>query len=784
MKKKREKIRTRKRQLPNAVVKSLQDMKVKITDVLYFAKCDLDERGDYLDSYSILTKDNLILVRDSSIEHEHRKRIHFYKGVLETEQGESNEWAVQKIPISEIDTVFIETGVGCNNLVITGVDGKQKIAGVFTNCYQNEMHQLTRVLGQIKRKETVDIIEETELYCPDCGRMYPDEQQKICPHCTEKKSILFRILTYFKPYRVKLIVLMVTIVCTSLINLVWPYLNGTVLYDRILRKDNSILEKYPIFQNDFFVALLILVLTMLATKLCMLILDVLRRLLTVRMVVNVVRDMKQDVFRTMSKQSISFYKNKQTGGLMTRVLSDAERVVDFFLDGAPNFIVNVVMIFATLLVMLKMNVFMTIATICMFPFLWIVNIYLRPRVFVAYGKRHRAERAVNNALNDNLVGARVVKCFGQEEKAAQKFSHINENLRDREIEITYRRNYYHFTYGFAQSVITVSTWFLGTYFILKGKNMDLGMLMTFAGYVGQISGPIRFFTRVQNWWADSMNSAQRMFEIIDAIPEVENPEKPVILGDMQGNIEIRNMTFGYDRNHPVLKNINLKIPAGKMYGIVGRSGAGKTTMVNLISRMYDANEGEICIDGVNVKDLSFEELRRNVAMVSQDTYIFSGTVAENITYANKDATLIEVMRAAKLAGAHEFIMRMPDGYDTMIGSSKRALSGGEKQRISIARAILSNPKILILDEATASVDTETERVIQKSLSYLVKGRTTISIAHRLSTLNDADYLVVIDQGTITERGTHEELKEKKGTYFKLLELQNKALQKENFGNGN
>lgn len=207
-------------------------------------------------------------------------------------------------------------------------------------------------------------------------------------------------------------------------------------------------------------------------------------------------------------------------------------------------------------------------------------------------------------------------------------------------------------------------------------------------------------------------------------------------------------------------------------------------MVNLISRMYDANEGEICIDGVNVKDLSFEELRRNVAMVSQDTYIFSGTVAENITYANKDATLIEVMRAAKLAGAHEFIMRMPDGYDTMIGSSKRALSGGEKQRISIARAILSNPKILILDEATASVDTETERVIQKSLSYLVKGRTTISIAHRLSTLNDADYLVVIDQGTITERGTHEELKEKKGTYFKLLELQNKALQKENFGNGN
>lgn len=275
-----------------------------------------------------------------------------------------------------------------------------------------------------------------------------------------------------------------------------------------------------------------------------------------------------------------------------------------------------------------------------------------------------------------------------------------------------------------------------------------------------------------------MNSAERLFEIIDAIPEVQEPEKPVVLGNMKGDISIRNMSFGYDRNRPVLKNLDLEIPGGKMYGIVGRSGAGKTTLVNLISRMYDVREGSILIDGVNVKDLSFDELRRNVAMVSQDTYIFTGTVAQNIAYAKEGAGMVEIMQAAKLAGAHEFIMRMPDGYDTMIGSTGRSLSGGERQRISIARAILADPKILILDEATASVDTETERIIQKSLGYLVQGRTTLSIAHRLSTLRDADYLVVIDNGEITERGTHKELEEQKGTYYKLLELQTKALQRQ------
>jgi ATP-binding cassette subfamily B protein len=277
-------------------------------------------------------------------------------------------------------------------------------------------------------------------------------------------------------------------------------------------------------------------------------------------------------------------------------------------------------------------------------------------------------------------------------------------------------------------------------------------------------------------WSDSINSAERLFEIMDAIPEIQEAKNPVELKDPKGEIELNNVTFGYQIGRPVLKEINIKIREGEMLGIVGRSGAGKSTLVNLISRLYDVNEGSIKIDGTDVKDLALKDLRRNVAMVSQDTYIFMGSVAKNIAYGNENASRADIIRAAKLASAHEFISRLPDGYDTIIGASGKDLSGGEKQRISIARAILANPKILILDEATASVDTQTEKAIQHSLEYLVQGRTTLSIAHRLSTLKDADRLIVIDGGRVVEEGTEEELsKIEGGIYRTLLDLQNKSM---------
>lgn len=345
------------------------------------------------------------------------------------------------------------------------------------------------------------------------------------------------------------------------------------------------------------------------------------------------------------------------------------------------------------------------------------------------------------------------------------------------MDIVKFQNMFQSLYSFVENVSSLSVWSVGAYFILYtvSSGLHLGMLITFAGYVTQLKGPLDFISHAMRSWTDSINSAERMFLVIDAEPEVLEAADAIPFEITCGNIELEHVTFGYDPQLPVLHDLTLSIKGGQMLGIVGRSGAGKSTLVNLISRLYDPQQGSIRIDGTDIRDMRFCDLRRNIAMVSQETYIFMGTVAENIAYSRPDAPMADIIRAAKLASAHDFICHLPDGYDTIIGSSGKSLSGGERQRLSIARAILADPKILILDEATASVDTETEKAIQQSLDYLTRGRTTLSIAHRLSTLRHADHLIVIDNGFITESGTHEELRAKKGTYFKLLELQTRAL---------
>ena len=460
---------------------------------------------------------------------------------------------------------------------------------------------------------------------------------------------------------------------------------------------------------------------------------------------------------------------------MTRVLSDADRVTGFFIDGFPYIFIHGFTILASFVVMFQLNWQMALVACVLLPLLVVMSVKLKPKLWSLFGRRHRAERTLNSRINDNLTGARVVKAFGQQEAENERFVSPNERLQDAEVRIVKYNNRFTVLYNLVQEVSNIWVWILGVILLLNTGTMELGVLITFVGYVGQLNGPMNFFSWVFRMWSDSINSAQRMFEIMDAVPEIQEIDNPVKMKNPRGEIELDHVTFGYDINTPVLKDISLHVREGEMLGIVGRSGAGKTTLVNLISRLYDTNEGTISIDGEDVRNLAFQDLRRNVAMVSQDTYIFMGTVAENIAYANPKATREDIIRAAMLASAHEFISNMPDGYDTVIGASGKDLSGGEKQRISIARAVLANPKILILDEATASVDTETEKAIQQSLNYLVQGRTTLSIAHRLSTLRDADRLVVIDNGKIAEEGTHSELEALGGIYFKLMELQTKSL---------
>ncbi len=611
---------------------------------------------------------------------------------------------------------------------------------------------------------------------PNNSRTKPEKGKKPAePAPLFQGSFLLRCLHYFKPYIGTIIILFFCYLAIGALNLVWPYLNGTILYDSILSRNEDFLKILNLPGGEFATALLLVVLTMVLVKLTSTALTCVQSILTSRIGPDIIAAVKSDVFDSMGKLSLNFYYNSETGGLMTRVLSDADRITSFFIDILPNLCVNIFTLIATCIIMFTLNPLLAVVSLCLLPVLFWFTSSLMPRLFHMFGRRHRAERNMNSLLNDNITGARVVRAFGQEGTELKRFAVHNKRVRDAELYVVGFDNRFQALYTFVENAASLLVWAFGAFLILHFHQIQVGLLITFAGYANQLKEPLEIFSQAFRSWSDTKNSGQRIFAIIDAKPEIIEKENPQDLADLKGDLEVRNLTFSYLPGLPVLKDISFSVKAGKMLGIVGRSGAGKTTLVSLLARLYDPDTGEILLDGINIKDLSLNTLRKNIAMVSQETYIFMGTVAENIAYARPEATREEIIQAAISASAHDFICRMPDGYDTFIGSSGRSLSGGERQRLSIARAILADPKILILDEATASLDTETEKNIQESLNQLVKNRTTLSIAHRLSTLRDADGLIVLDHGMVTESGTHQELIEKHGTFYMLMELQTKAL---------
>ncbi|MDF2541365.1 MAG: transporter [Herbinix sp.] len=773
----------KKNEMPAGVEKFLAGYQVKKEDIIASAETDMTLEGEFARGYIVLTKSKLILMTSEPDVTE----VYQFKGVGSIQDARSQKekaWAAKFLKVEELERLEVLRSV-CGGILYStakkdqpeGVPDIQLMA--FTNLKIGDVLRIVKLFNILKEKGELSkedlATDEKDEYCPKCGTMYPDKERKICPKCMDRRSVFLRCLAYFKPFRIKIAVMVLCYIATAGLNLVWPYLSGTILYDNILSKDESFLELLGQPGMKFVTALGLVVITMLLTKITMQVIGIFQGVLTATIVPIIVKEMKSQVFKSMGKLSISFYNNRQTGSLMTRVLSDAERVTGFYIDGLPYLFINILTITATAVVMFQLNWRLAIPALIFVPILFTISFQMLPRLWQFYGRRHRAERSMNARLNDNLTGARVVKAFGQQESELDRFDKNNRRVRNAELSLVGFDNKFFALYCTSERIASLIVWGVGSYLLLKETNMHFGLLITFTSYVSQLNGPLDFMSFAFRWFTDSMNSAQRMFEIIDAVPDITEKPDAKHLEAIDGTIELKNVTFGYEPNKPILKNINLNIKPGSMLGIVGRSGAGKSTLVNLVSRLYDPQEGEIFLDGINIKDIAFHDLRKNVAMVSQETYIFMGTVAENISYANTEASREDIINAAVLASAHDFICKMPDGYDTVIGSSGRNLSGGERQRISIARAILANPKILILDEATASVDTETEKAIQASINFLIKDRTTISIAHRLSTLRDADRLVVIDNGEITEEGTHSELVEMKGTYYKLKELQTKAL---------
>ena len=746
------------------LLSQLKAYDIEEKDILLHSPIDLSFDGKYIRGYAFITHDRLGICTMDLPE----TGIKYFRNAGKDDDltdEEFRDYDIKLYDINKLEHIRLESYIG-TNILYGEYDGVPEKLAAFTNRYQEEMNVFFRQLKSFVKGGELTVTEEAE-----------EETEEQDTKKKNKRSIFRRTLKYFVKYRIQIVLLVLVYLIAGAMNIVWPYLTGKVLFDHILAKDDVYLADLGI-GGQYMLALLLVVVVMIGVRLIQAIAAYLQIYIMANVSSSAVRDIKTDVFDAMSRLSLDFYVNKQTGGLMTRVLSDSEKVYNFYIDGLPMIFVHGITIIVTFIVMYRLNWQMALVACILLPLLVFMTVKLRPGLWILSGKRHRAERAVTGKANDNLTGARVVKAFGQQDTEKERFLHPNKNLCDAEINIVKLRNRFAILYNMVQEISSIWVWIVGVFFVLKTDRIDLGVLITFVGYVGQLNGPMNFFSWVFRMWSDSINSAERLFEIIDAIPSIQEKPGAVRLDSPRGEIELDNVTFGYKVGRPVLKEINLKVREGEMLGIVGRSGAGKSTLVNLISRLYDVNEGSIRIDGTDVKDLALSDLRRNVAMVSQDTYIFMGTVAKNIAYGNDNASRADIIRAAKLASAHDFISRLPDGYDTVIGAAGKDLSGGEKQRLSIARAILADPKILILDEATASVDTETEKAIQNSLKLLVKGRTTLSIAHRLSTLRDADRIIVIDGGRIVEEGTEEELINiEGGIYHHLLTLQKESMER-------
>lgn len=638
----------------------------------------------------------------------------------------------------------------------------------YSNSVGRTASRFTMVLNKIKdKKELTEDDFKTmgdDNVCPTCGKPYRDPRRKICPKCMNKKAIFVRLMSYLPKYKFSIALMGVCMVLMALVGVMRPYVSGTTFYDEVLTEGGK-----------YFGMVVPVVMCLIALEVSRLAISIIKERIAAKVSANIVFDIKSQIFSAMQRLSMSFFNSQHTGSLMNRVNNDAEEICFTILYRIPELIINSLTLVGTATVMITMNPILSIIVFIPVPF----TVYMMKVVFPKFRKVKNASwqkrSKLNSVINDALSGIRVVKAFGKEGSEIDRFDKASGELYDANIKEGIRGARTFPVMGYITSLGGLFVWAVGGAQIMTGTSMTFGMLMTFVGYMGMVLGPIDSIVNSIDWLTETLNCAHRLFEIIDRKSDVLPSPNPVRMDDIEGNISLKNVTFSYEPNKPVLKNINLDIKKGEMIGLVGHSGAGKSTITNIITRLYDIEEGELTIDGVNIKDIEHSDLHRRIGMVLQETHLFSGTVMENIAFARPDATYEEIVCAAKLANAHDFIMKLPDGYETELGKRSTNLSGGERQRINIARAILLDPRILILDEATASVDTETELQIQQAINTLTKGRTTIAIAHRLSTLKNADRLVVIERGEIAEMGTHEELENLGGIYAGMLGKQKEAL---------
>ncbi|MCB0413393.1 MAG: ABC transporter ATP-binding protein [Bdellovibrionales bacterium] len=724
--------------------------------ILLYTMIDLNNKYQLAESWLILGDERLSLATKTS----------------------RGRWSFKSIQPAAIQRVSEVKNLSCNRLSFYD----QEDFCLLTVCYS---HRQNRTAGLIKFviEQNIELGKDFGFREYDADKLYQEGVLKPVKEAQASftggdSKVVWRLLSYLKPYKSQVIFGFIGAVLMTAVSLAPAYITGYIV-DHVIKPFQGQEISFAKAKDLAGIGLLSLAMIYILKEVFAWV-----RLRTMSILgEKVAEDLRNDAYKHIHKLSLDFFASKQTGSIISRVGSDTDRIFDFIAFGVVEVSTSVILLCGLSLVLIKLDWPLGLAVTVPLPFILFAIFKHGERMQELFLRAWRKWSDLTDCLSDTIPGIKVVKAFGRQKYETQRFKKRNSLLVAEFLRIHKAWTSFWPMMMLSISSIVVLVWYFGVPRVLEhieainnGGSADVGLspgtLIAFVLYMTMLVQPIEVIGQMARMVNRATSSAQRVFEVLDTQPQIIDRSKPVLLKTPKGEIEFKNVSFSYDGVRQVLKNINFKIAAGEMIGLVGPSGGGKSTITQLMARFYETGSGAIFVDGINIKDFETHSYRSHIGMVLQDPYLFHGTVLENIRYARPEASLLEVIQAAQVANAHEFIMRMPLGYESMVGEKGQSLSGGERQRISIARAVLRNPKILILDEATSAVDTETEKKIQQALDRLVEGRTVIAIAHRLSTVSKADRLFVVRSGHLVEQGTHAELLSmNNGLYKKLVGLQ-------------